>query len=298
MNQLLSYQDLFFSVRDYIQIGLPPGIQMITGCRTRGESSRKQETLEFRKDKDQVGMIFYAEDMYMQYLQGAAPSQIACQITQMCLQDPPSEIKSVLDYRQAAESLSLRLINYEKNKEKLADYVYRTFLDLAVTCRVIIPFQEEGVMRTAAVSRSLLKRWEISEEELFEQARECMMKRDKPVLRPLGDILSELAPDRSLPPGRESDLYVLTTASGICGASAALFSGRTQQLARELGRDVLVLPSSIHEMLLLPDWGEWEVSALRKIVEDVNRNVVPEEDYLSDNIYRYSLAEDRFMIED
>jgi hypothetical protein len=298
MNQLLSYQDLFFSVRDQIQIGLPPGIQMITGCRTRGESSRMQETLEFRKDKDQVGMIFYAEDMYMQYLQGAPPSLIASQIAQMCLQDPPSELQSILDYRQAAESLSLRLVNYEKNKKKLSDYVYRTFLDLAVICRVIVPFQEEGVMRTAAVSRHLLTRWEISEDELFDQARECMMRRDAPVLRPLGDILSELAPGRDLPPGRQSDLYVLTTASGICGASAVLFSGRTQQLARELGRDVLVLPSSIHEMLLLPDWGEWEVGALRSIVEDVNRNVVPEEDYLSDNIYRYRLAEDRFVIEE
>ena len=295
MNHLLSYQEFSVCVREYLKKHISPGVEMTTGRRNR-RGGKLKDTVEFHGKGDNFGRVFYIEDMYMEYLQGASPEVIADGVLQMCTGGLPDGVLRILDYEQVKEHLTLRLVNFEKNREVLDDFIYRPFLDLALTCRVVCP-AEENVLRTMAVSYALLERWGVSEEEVFSQAEDCMRRYEPPVLRPLRDILPYKDPDR-MSSSRESDLYILTTRSGISGASALLTSENVQMLAEQLDRDILVLPSSIHEMLLLPDWGEWEVSALRKIVEDVNRNVVPEEDYLSDNIYRYSLAEDRFMIED
>ena len=296
MDHLLSDQELFFSVRECLSEQLPADMSMQTSRQIRGRSGGMRDAVEVRREGENFGRLFYAEDMYTEYLQGSTPAQIARCVADMCVGGLPCEPMSVLDYEQAKEHLMLRLINYENNREGLGEYVYRRFLDLAVTCRVIV-LTEEPVLRTAAVSRLLLERWGVSEDEVFEQAEKCMMRDDAPVIRPLRDILTELDPDDSDVPERESDLYVLTTVSGISGASAVLFSGCVEKLAEELGKDILVLPSSVHEMLLLPDWGEWEVSALRRIVADVNQSVVPSEDYLSNSVYRYRLDERRFVID-
>ena len=294
MNHLLSYQEFSVCVREYLEKNVSPGVEMTTGRRNR-RGGKLKDTVEFHGKGDNFGRVFYIEDMYMEYLQGAAPELIADGVLQMCTGGLPDGVLRFLDYEQVKEHLTLRLVNYEKNREVLDDFIYRPFLDLALTCRIICP-AEENVLRTMAVSYALLDRWGVSEEEVFSQAEDCMRRYEPPVLRPLRDILPYKDQGR-MSSSRESDLYILTTRSGISGASALLTSENVQTLAEQLGRDILVLPSSIHEMLLLPDWGEWETGALRKIVKDINRNVVAEEDFLSDNIYRYRLADHKFVIE-
>ena len=281
-------------MREYLKKHISPGVEMTTGRRNR-RGGKLKDTVAFHGKGDNFGRAFYIEDMYMEYLQGASPEVIADGVLQMCTGGLPDGVLRILDYEQVKEHLTLRLVNFEKNREVLDDFIYRPFLDLALTCRVVCP-AEENVLRTMAVSYALLERWGVSEEEVFSQAEDCMRRYEPPVLRPLRDILPYKDPDR-MSSSRESDLYILTTRSGISGASALLTSENVQMLAEQLDRDILVLPSSIHEMLLLPDWGEWETGALQKIVKDINRNVVAEEDFLSDNIYRYRLADHEFVIE-
>lgn len=294
MNHLLSYQEFSVCIKEYLKKYVSSDLEMTTGSRNR-RGGKPKDTVEFNREGEDFGRIFYVEDMYREYLQGASPELIARGIAEMCTGGLPEGLRGIFRYDEVKDRLTLRLVNYERNKEMLGDLVYRRFLDLALVCRVICP-AEEDVYRTTSVTSSLVRRWGVPEEEVFSQAESCVKKREGAVLRPLRDILTELDPN-GIAPKRESDLYVLTTRGGIAGASALLISDCVEKLAENLGRDILVLPSSIHETLLLPDWGEWEVGSLRKIVRDINRNVVPEEDYLSDNIYRYKLADHEFVIE-
>ena len=294
MNHLLSYQEFSVSVRECLEKLLSPDLEM-TVSRRRRRGGRMKDFFHISREGEPFGRIFYTEDLYQQYLLGVKPENLAEGVCEMCREGMPGEVLGIFNYEQVKDRLTLRLVNYEKNKDMLEDAIYRRFLDLALTCRVICP-AEESVLRTAIVTNSLLDRWGVSEEEVFSQAVNCVMQREPPILRPLRDMLSDLAPDGDVPP-RESDLYVLTTRTGISGACAIVTSSCVEILAERLDRDILVLPSSVHEMLLLPDWGDWETEALQKIVSDVNRNVVPEEDYLSDNIYRYRHEDHEFVIE-
>lgn len=296
MNHLLSYQEFSVSIRACLESFLLPDLEM-TDLRRRRRGGRMKDAFHITKEGEPFGRIVYTEDLYQQYLQGSEPEEIAGSVAEMCREGMPEGITDIFDYEKMKNRLTLRLVNFEKNREMLEDVIYRRFLDLALTCRMICP-ADESVLRTAVVTHSLLDHWGVSEEEVLSQAVNCTRRREPAVLRPLRDILTELAPETSENPPGESDLYVLTTRTGISGACAVITSACVEILAERLERDILILPSSVHEMLLLPDSGKWETEALQKIVSDINRNVVSEEDYLSDHIYRYRFADHEFVIEE
>ncbi len=88
----------------------------------------------------------------------------------------------------------------------------------------------------------------------------------------------------------EDDLpmYVLTNKEKRFGATAMLYSERMKELAERFGCDPLILPSSVHEVLLLPDDHCQEYTFYRQMVSEVNRTQVEAEEVLSYNLYRYS----------
>ena len=246
MNHLLSYQEFSVYVKEYLEKHISSDMEMTTGSRNR-RGGKPKDTVELKREGENFGRVFYIEDMYMEYLKGAVPEEIADGVVQMCTGGLPDGVLRILDYEQVKEHLTLRLVNYEKNREILDDLIYRPFLDLALTCRVICP-AEENVLRTTAVSYALLDRWGVTEEEVFSQAIDCVRRREPAILRPLRDILTNMDADE-VSTSRESDLYILTTRTGISGACALLTSASVEILAERLERDILVLPSSIHEML-------------------------------------------------
>ena len=54
-----------------------------------------------------------------------------------------------------------------------------------------------------------------------------------------------------------------------------------------------MLPSSIHELILLPDKVDYERKELDELVRQVNSQCVEAEDFLSDHAYYYNAQKDR-----
>ena len=53
-------------------------------------------------------------------------------------------------------------------------------------------------------------------------------------------------------------------------------------------KDIIILPSSIHEVLLLPDEGDISCDEMSRLVTHINQTEVPKEDHLSNQVYLYS----------
>ena len=85
-------------------------------------------------------------------------------------------------------------------------------------------------------------------------------------------------------------LYVLTNKEKIFGASAMLYSEKIKDLADKLHSDLLIIPSSVHETLLLSDGREYD--SYREMVRAVNTTQVDPEEILSFNLYRYNREKD------
>ncbi len=92
-----------------------------------------------------------------------------------------------------------------------------------------------------------------------------------------------------------SPLYVLTNSSGICGACALLYPDQLKNFADMLESDLVILPSSIHEVLLVPYDDHISFDELAHMVSHINRAEVPVEDRLSDQVYLYSRALDQVI---
>ena len=88
------------------------------------------------------------------------------------------------------------------------------------------------------------------------------------------------------PPWDDSPaMYVVTTKGSYCGASAVL-NPEIQQKLSDIFGDCYILPSSIHEVLIVPS--DMDVNTLAHMVHDINRAEVAEQDRLSDHVFRLS----------
>ncbi len=194
----------------------------------------------------------------------------------------------------AKERLCMSFINRKWHEKELDKLAYRSFLDLAVVYHVRLGKTEEGQTMMVKVTDQLLKVWGIAEDTLYEAATEAMKKNDPALAKSLKEMIG-------LPGGEADDgscpLTVLTTESTVLGAAALLYSGIVEKMAKEQKSDILVLPSSVHEVLLLPyEEKPGTVMDLLELVHSVNASTVSEPDRLSDNIYHYHWQEDQYSL--
>ncbi len=138
------------------------------------------------------------------------------------------------------------------------------------------------------VTYSVMEELGLEEEELGVLAWTNTLLQKRALFAPLSEVLEE---------GKYESLYVLSNSEMHLGAVAVFYPGLLTEIARELDSDLFILPSSIHECLLLPDRGDVSADYLRKIVRNVNDTEVDEEEILSYSIYRYSRKDDTLMID-
>lgn len=184
------------------------------------------------------------------------------------------------DYSYVREHLLFRLVNYEKNTELLQEMPYIRWHDLAV----IFYYDLGDGQAQIQIHNSHLALWGKTVGDIYQDAMENMKGSLPDDLFPLRDLI----PVRGFPGMEEGpSLYVLTNSRRKFGAAAMLYTGKMKELADSLGADLVILPSSLHEVLLIKDNEEGR-ARYRETVGEVNRTVVEPEEVLSDNIYRYS----------
>lgn len=91
-------------------------------------------------------------------------------------------------------------------------------------------------------------------------------------------------------------MHVATTENSCFGAGIIAIPDFLEDAAEKMHGDFYILPSSIHEIILIPADCGVDASELRDMVYDVNKVEVSEEEKLSDNVYFYSAAEHTLKI--
>ena len=83
-------------------------------------------------------------------------------------------------------------------------------------------------------------------------------------------------------------MYILSNAETDNGAAALCYKGVLDDFARKIGDDLVILPSSVHETILLPMHKNDDIGRLRDMVYDINRTVLDRSEFLSDNVYIFN----------
>lgn len=88
-------------------------------------------------------------------------------------------------------------------------------------------------------------------------------------------------------------MYVATNSKKLNGACVMLYDGLLRDFARKVGRSFYIIPSSIHEVILIPDTLDMDIHYMKAMVKKVNGTEVSPDEVLSDNVYRYDIDTDR-----
>ena len=88
-------------------------------------------------------------------------------------------------------------------------------------------------------------------------------------------------------------MYVATNSKKLNGACVMLYDGLLRDFARKTGRNFYIIPSSIHEVILIPDTLDMDIHYMKAMVKEVNGTEVSPDEVLSDNVYRYDIDTDR-----
>ena len=195
------------------------------------------------------------------------------------------DIENFMNKEFVKQNVVFQLINTEQNKEKLGEVVHREFMDLSIIYRVIVKSNDEGVSG-GMIHKDLAKALGFSEQELFECAKENTQRIFPLVTKDMGEMLGELEGGVDLQP---IGMYVITNTSGINGAVGMLYNDKLSEVAEKLNSDLYIIPSSIHEVLVIKA-EEGMINEVSKMISEVNNNndVVPKEDVLSNQPYFYN----------
>ncbi len=265
------------------------------------------------KASENIAPTIYLNSYYMHFTHGMSLQQILEDIISAYKENNNvflGDIRELLDFTNLRDKVAFKLIQREKNKELLKDVPYIEFLDLAVVFYLILDEHKGGQM-TALIHNSHMEPWGVEKEELYRLA-----KRNTPILLPpeiktmkeiMCDILKghleememgEMVDDFLDFDSQKPPLYVLSNKKQINGAGCILYDGCLKDFADSQSSDIVILPSSRHETILVPDDGNLDYGELQKTVGQINESEVPKEDVLSDRIYKYSRHDYRISLVD
>ena len=199
------------------------------------------------------------------------------------------------DYEQAKRLLTIRVSNFESNAAMLADVPHTRVEDLAITYHLMME-QGDGETYSAIVSNTLLEEYGISLEQLHQDACLNSSNISPACIKPMMQMMLEITgagSDESFEEmlndldGSMDGFYVLTNKSRMQGASVVFYPDLLAGLQAKMHKGFYILPSSVHEMLVVPETDRLQLDGLKQMVYDINRTVLAPEDLLSDTVYHY-----------
>ena len=172
--------------------------------------------------------------------------------------------------------------------QMLANAPHYTFGDLAAIFQVQVDATEYG-NAVITVKDEHMKMWGVKTEDLMNLAKENMAQNQPVRIQGMMEVLREMmgdVPAEMLPTG-EDQMYVMSNETKINGAAAVIFTEKLDEFAKDKNADLFIIPSSIHECIIVPDTGNINAEDLGAMVKDVNSTQVAPDEVLSDNVYFY-----------
>lgn len=239
--------------------------------------------------------MIYLEPYMEMYFSGTSMPVVADMLVKNYLQYSRSkkiDTSVFSDWESVKSSIFLKLINYEKNKELLTDVPHVRFLDLAYIFYYMWEEQEFIVSATTIIRNRHMEAWGQTASSLYEISMKNTYKEENTSVVSMRDLIQEFMWEELIENSAEEDEQVLMTIVSnkkrIFGASMMGNIRLLKALADSKGKDLYILPSSTHEIIVLPAEIGNPVGEFKAIVQSVNQEKVLPEAFLSDEVYYFN----------
>ena len=200
-----------------------------------------------------VAVTFRLQEMFNEYLKNeqllpGILARIAHDAEQALSGMPSFDTNIIEKYENVKDHLVMQMVPIKGNEDMLQTIPHRTVDDMAVVYRVEMAYNQEGAA-TALLTNQILASFGISEEQLHNDAVKSQAALHPPVLKNMADVMKEMT--GGLFDDNESPMWVATNDGGIQGASVVEIPDFMNQSAEKLGGDFFVIPSSVHDILII-----------------------------------------------
>ena len=249
------------------------------------------------KEKD-IAPTIYLDSFYELYTNGENIKNIIRQIEVIYEQNKNNvtfDVNILKHFDTIKDKIVYKVVNYRSNEKLLEQVPHKRILDLAVVFYCLLD-NEYGRSATALIYNNNLKNWNVTIDDVYKAA----LKNTPDLLHSKISSMAALfekcgvnvdGEEVDLKDYVPSDMYVLTNESKLNGAACILYENVLYDFAQKLGADLYILPSSVHEVILLPKLSMFEKDELVNMVKEVNTEGVAADEVLSDHVYEYNRTE-------
>lgn len=266
-----------------------------------------KHALLIREHGNNIAPSIYIDNFYKEYNEGMTFNDVLEDIIELRDSNndiPDFDLEKIRNYELVKSKLGMKLVNRELNKELLKEVPYIEYADLAVVFIIIITEYNNGEA-SILIKNELFNEWKTDVSELYNDAKENMMKIHPPVCIDMLEVIADILTERN---SRLDDLtdekmdiqdleneignkkmFVLSNQSKWNGAVSMVYTDMLKCIGESLKCDFYILPSSIHEVIIIPDRGYNTIDCefLNAMVKEVNSAEINEDEVLSDHAYKY-----------
>lgn len=247
----------------------------------------------------------YLNSYYEDYQNGRDMDDILDSIADLRVEHEVNQdfdVSSITDFEKVSDKIAARLYGMEGNEELLSARPHATMDDLAVTYCIMLGDNENGSM-SVPITNQIMETWGVTQEDLRRIAQEnCDTLTPSKFMSMNAVITDMMVPQIMSDCGinkeeaikmvndmvpTDDKMFVLTNNQKLNGAAALLDEKMMEQITERVGNDFYILPSSVHEVLIVPKEAGMDLKDLEAMVQEVNATQVAPQDRLSDHVYQY-----------
>ncbi|MDF2819848.1 MAG: hypothetical protein K0R15_289 [Clostridiales bacterium] len=257
------------------------------------------DTIVIANNKQQIIPNIYLNTYLFEINEGRAIDEILKDIARLYLDGTRDNTFEEFDteFDKIKNQIVVRMVGKENNQKLMERAPFREENDLLVTYRWIAKKDENG-LGSILITNTLLEKWkkerEIDSNDFYEMALKNTERLFPAYVTSMEDLLLGLIPDmiefEEFVPHKKSDtipMYVITNKDKMNGATTILYPGILEKMADKLNGNYFILPSSIHEVIVVADDEKVDKEQLKCMVKQVNSDMVEAEEILSNSVYTY-----------
>ena len=308
----MNFNEFVNEVKDNIKLFLPKDYENAEVSTMECHKLNRAYTgLMVRKEGELLTPTINLNQLYEAYkTQPSVTMETVCRkIADIVLEAPIQvDLKAILNYENVKDKLFIRVSSAETNKEVLEIVPHQLKEDLAITYHVAVGKNQDG-LSSMLITNEMMKEYGVTQEQIHEDAMKSSPRVMVPEVSSIGVLIDEIYQKNILmltPDEREMLLetlqessemptfFVVTNTERIDGAGVIFYPEFMDSMGELLGNDFFILPSSIHQMLILPDDGQVDAEMLRDMVKEVNATQVAPAERLTNDVYHFDTKDHVF----
>lgn len=257
------------------------------------------EAVVIRKEHQMICPTIYIDSYFQEYCNGQKNlSCIASEIINVYEHSTYSDDDFFNELHKKPLNIKCKLINTEINTMLLDTVPHKEWFNLSIVYYLELGDDDEG-KRTVNITHWLMELLGLDFEKLDRLATENMEQNFNPCIESMSTVIHRLlGMDDMLDSAEDNDrMYVISNEEKVNGAISILHKDILKNFATQKNIEkIWILPSSIHEMILVLDDGTMCADTFNHMVQDVNETEVDSLEVLSSQCYIYNRLTDSISV--